>query len=177
MTHDAQRIALYEDEIYGEKEAPEPTRNFVIFLLGGEWYGVDMMNVDEVVPCPILTFIPNVPGHIEGIFSLRGNIMSATNLKTVFGLSPDSAQHAEHRTQNDKRRIIVISDDGVSTGLLVDGSEEAIIVPVSKVEPAVSTLAGERGYMIEGQFRQDEKLIAVLSAEKVIEKTRVGREV
>lgn len=161
-------VNIYEDEIYGEKETPEPRRHFVTFSIGGEWYGVDIMDVAEVVPIGTITLLPNVPEHIAGIVNFRGNIVSITDLKKVFGLSKDEPQ-----TTKDERRAVIIHSNGTSTGLLVDGSEESCEIPISKLEPPVSTLSKEKGDVIENQFSLNNRLVAVLNAQKVIEKTRL----
>lgn len=158
-------LSLYEEEIYGSDETPEPMRPLVIFSLANEWYGVDVAHVSEVLsPPPSITFLPNVPDHIVGIINLRGNILSVTNLKTIFGL-PDQTIQTKHR-------IVVINDQGLKTGLIVDGSEEVVDVPLSKIEEAVVSRKGIPETMLEGQVLFGEKLIAVLKPASVVEKTK-----
>ncbi len=159
------KLSLYEDELYGAEGMPEPMRQLVIFSLSSEWYGVDVAHVSEVLsPPPSITFLPNVPDHIIGIINLRGNILSVTNLKTIFGLSDQQIQ--------EKHRIVVIDEEGTKTGLIVDGSEEVVDIPSSKIEAAVVSREGVPEDMLEGQVLFDEKLIAVLRVPQVIERTR-----
>ena len=82
-------FSLYEEEIYGEDRAEESTRQLLVFALADEWYAVDIMDVNAILPVPLLTLLPNVPSHIIGIFNYHGNIMSAVCLKQLFAL-PDS---------------------------------------------------------------------------------------
>jgi purine-binding chemotaxis protein CheW len=58
----------------------------------------------------------------------------------------------------------------LETGLLVDEVVESIEVPVSKIEPALVTLPAEEADYIEGQCKVDNKLIALISVERVLEK-------
>jgi chemotaxis signal transduction protein len=58
----------------------------------------------------------------------------------------------------------------LGTGLLVDEVVESIEVPVSKIEPALVTLPAEEAEYIEGQCKVDNKLIALVSVEKILEK-------
>ena len=67
----------------------------------------------------------------------------------------------------------MIEHDNMATGLLVDGNEETIEVPRSRVQGPSTTLETDTGAMIEGQLDYGGRLIAVLSAQKVIEKTRL----
>jgi len=119
-------------------------------------------------PPPSITFLPNVPDHIIGIINLRGNILSITNLKTIFGLSDQQIQ--------EKHRIVVIDHEGIRTGLIVDGSEEVVDVPASKIEATVVSREGVPEAMVEGQVLFGEKLIAVLRSASVIEQTKSSRD-
>jgi purine-binding chemotaxis protein CheW len=171
-------ISLYEDEIYGEKEVPEPTLSVVVFSLNDEWYGIDIMHVEKVVPASSITLLPNTPEHILGIFNLRGNIISITDLKKIFGLPADVDGHGSRVTSHgkssihDRQRIVVVQSKGMATGLLVDGSADSHEIPLSEIQPPVATLGQEEGEIIEGQFKLNERLIALLNAENLIEKTR-----
>lgn len=164
-------FTLYEDEFYGETEKAEATRSFVVFSLGDEFYGVEMEQVLEVVSIPTIALLPNLPDQILGIFNLRGNIVSITDLRKIFGLLASGEAAEEEETT--KSRIVVIELDGVSTGLWADSADETVEIPLSRIEPAVSTLAGDRGEFIEGQVEWNGKLIAILDAKKVIERTKV----
>lgn len=161
-----EKLSLYEEELYGEQEAGEAMRQLVIFCLGEEWYGIHILNVYGVVPVPDVTLLPYVPGHIMGAFNLRGTIVSVTNLKPIFGLPEGEL--------GEKSRVVVIGDrkHGVTTGLLVDGSVEAVEVPLSKIEAPVPMLDAERQGLIEGQVEWQGRLIAVLNTQKVLEKTK-----
>ena len=160
------KLSLYEEELYGTQEAEEPTRQLIIFSLGEEHYGVDVLNVQGVLPSLKITFLPNAPVHILGIINLRGNITSITNLKKVFGLPPE--------TENGKNQIVVIESKGISTGLWVDGHAESIEMPISRIQSLVSTLDEEKNNFIEGQFDWNGRLIGVLNAEKIVEKTKLS---
>jgi purine-binding chemotaxis protein CheW len=109
-----------------------------------------------------ITYLPSSPEHIAGIVNLRGKILSVTDLKTIFSLS--------HEEPTDKTRIIAVEAGMLETGFLVDEVVESIEVPVSKIEPALLTLPAEEAEYIEGQCKMDNKLIALLSVEKVLEK-------
>jgi chemotaxis signal transduction protein len=153
-------MAFPEDDLYENNEPREETRQIVVFRLGREWYGVDITKVKEVMKVGQITYLPSSAEHIAGILNLRGNILSVTDLKTIFGLA--------HEEPTEKRRVIAVESGVVETGLLVDEVVESIDVPVRKIEPALLTLqAGREGY-IEGQCQLDDKLIALVNVEKVL---------
>ena len=62
-------------------------KQFVVFKLADEEYGIDIMGVQEIiVPVP-LTKIPNVPEYFSGVFNLRGDIIPLIDMRKRFGLA------------------------------------------------------------------------------------------
>ncbi len=151
-----------EDDLYEREEPSEEKLQFIIFRLAREWYGVDITKVKEIIKLAKVTYLPSGPEHIAGIVSLRGNILSVTNLKAIFRLP--------YEAPTEKTRIIAIEAGIFETGLLVDEVVEPIETPVSKIEPPLSTLPGEQVKYVEGQCWSDNKLVALLSVEKILEK-------
>jgi purine-binding chemotaxis protein CheW len=155
-------IARYKEDLYEREELKEETLQIVVFRLGREWYGVEITKVKEVIKAAKITYLPSSPEHIAGIINLRGYILSVTDLKTIFGLP--------HEEPTEKTRIIAIESGILETGLWVDEVVESIEVPVSKVELPLLTIPAERVKYIEGQYKVDDKLIALINVEKVLEK-------
>jgi purine-binding chemotaxis protein CheW len=152
----------YKEDLYEREELKEDSLQFIVFRLAREWYGVEITKVKEIIKAWKITYLPSSPEHIAGIVNLRGNILSVTDLKTIFTLS--------HEEPTEKTRIIAIESGILETGLLVDEVVDSIKVPVSKIEPALLTIPAEKGQYIEGQCKVDNKLIALISVEKILEK-------
>jgi chemotaxis signal transduction protein len=151
-----------EDDLYERKDPEEKTQQFIVFRLAGEWYGVEITKVKEIINVVKVTYLPSSPEHIAGIVSLRGNILSVTDLKAVFRL-PNEAPTG-------KTRIIAVESGIFETGLLVDEVLESIEVPVSKIEPPLLTLPAERRRYIVGQCRAGSRLVALISIEMILQK-------
>ncbi len=162
ITETVEGIACYEKDLYEREELKEETRQIVVFRLSREWYGVEITKVKEVIKVGRITYLPSSPEYIAGIVNLRGKILSVTDLKTLLGLP--------HEEPTDKTRIIAVESGMLETGLLVDEVVESIEVPVSKIEPALLTLPVEKAEYIEGQCKVDDRLIALVSVEKILEK-------
>jgi purine-binding chemotaxis protein CheW len=95
---------------------------FVLFRLGDEQYGLPVAAVDEVVRHPDrLTPIPNAPAFIEGMMNLRGFPLPVINQKQRFAVA-DGALPA-------RRRIVVVTIDGLRAGFTVDGASTVVDVP------------------------------------------------
>ncbi len=157
-------IAYYKEDLFERETQKEEGLHLIIFRLSHEWYGVEISKVKEVLRSRKITYLPSSPDHIAGIMNLRGNILSITNLKTIFNIP--------HEEQTEKTRIIAIESGNLATGLLVDEVVDSIEVPLSKLEPALLTIPAERAKFIDGQCQVENKLITIINVEKVL-----GREV
>ena len=161
-------MAHYKEDLYERKEPKEETLQIIVFRLSREWYGVEIRKVKEVIRVTKITYLPSSPEYIVGIVNLRGNILSVTDLKRIFSLP--------HEELTVKTRIIAVELGILETGLLVDEVIESIEVPLSKIEPSLLTLPSEGAKYIEGQCKVDNKLIALVSVQKVLERG-VGEEI
>jgi len=155
-------MSNYKEDLYEKEEPKEESLQFIVFRLAREWYGIEITKVKEIIKAGKITYLPSSPEFIAGIVNLRGNILSVTDLKTIFSLP--------HEEPTDNARIIAIESGILETGLLVDEVVESIEIPVSKIEPALPTLPADGGRYIEGQCKVDNKLIALINVEKVLEK-------
>lgn len=156
-----EEIARDEDDLYEREEPRRDTLQFIVFRLAREWYGVAITKVKEIIRIGKVTYLPSSPEHIAGIVSLRGNILSVTDLKVIFNLPYESL--------TEKTRIIAVESGMCETGLLVDEVVESIEVPVGKIEPPFFTLPAEGERYIEGQCWLGSKLVALLSVERILE--------
>lgn len=153
--------APYEEDLY-EREVPkEEALHLIVFRLAREWYGVEITKVKEILKAGKITYLPSSPEFIAGIVNLRGNILSVTDLKAIFSLP--------YEEPTEKTRIIAIESGVLETGLLVDEVVESIEIPVSKIEPVLLSISEGGGRYIGGQCHVNNKLIALISVEKVLE--------
>jgi purine-binding chemotaxis protein CheW len=149
------------DDLYEGVEKREETIQLVVFRLAQEWYGVDIRKVKEIVRLNRVTYLPSSPQHIAGIVSLRGNILSVTDLKVLLNLSSELPA--------EKARIIAIESGILETGLIADEVIGSIELPLRVVGPVIPTIPDGGAKYLEGLCKVDNKLIGVLSVEKVLE--------
>jgi purine-binding chemotaxis protein CheW len=150
------------EDLYEKEEAKEETRQFIVFRLSREWFGVEVSKVKEVIRVDKITYLPSCPEHVAGIVSLRGNILPVADLKRVF--------HLAGSEPTGKQRIIAIESGSLEIGFWVDEVVESIEVPVNRIEPALITIPAEESRYIDGQCQVGHKLIAVVNVERVLEK-------
>ena len=149
------------DSLYEEDNKEEDTFQFINFLVDKEWYGIEIIKVKEIIKVPEITILPSTPGFIAGICNLRGNILTVINIKRIFGLS-DTLETPESR-------VVVVESGKITLGFLVDAVSEVVDLPKSAIDDPLVTLEGEKGEYIIGEAKLDDKLVAMLDVDKLIQ--------
>lgn len=158
--NEAQRIALYEEDIYQQKDVKEDAASLIVFRLGVEWYGVHLASVKQVIKFGNVTWLPSAPQYIAGIIQLRGSILSVTDLKKIFGF-PASAPTRQ-------ARLVIIHEDHLETALLVDEVSGIVDIPLQKIDPPLVTIPQDAAEFIEGECRVGKRLFALLNIRRVL---------
>ena len=146
---------LYGD-IHTEQEAVE---TFISFRLDTEWYAIRILKVREVIRIKQITALPSVPPHIIGLINLRGNILSVTDPKQLFGLASSSIR--------EENWIIVIEEDNVQIGIIVDELGDLVVIPINSLEPPLATLEARKMSYIEHIYWRGKQLVAIVHVEKL----------
>ena len=80
---------MFEDTIEKESSSSsEESLQLVSFELSGEEFGVDIMQVSEIIPISKITRIPQAPECVKGLINLRGKIVVVIDLNRLLGFSP-----------------------------------------------------------------------------------------
>jgi purine-binding chemotaxis protein CheW len=145
--------------------APEtidsPQQQYLSFHLNEEWYGLSVHQLVEVLPVPKITRVPSVPDYILGVMNLRGEVLSAIDLKQIFGLSQGKAPTDP--------TIVVVEHVGVRTGLLVDGIGDLVtLAPEDLTEEPLLAGKSQRVFF-EGAARWGEVLLSIIKLEGVLQ--------
>lgn len=111
---------------------------FIVFQLGNESYGLPIGSVDEVVRCPEnLTRVPVAPAFVSGLMNLRGKAIPVIDQNQRFAV--------KGTTDGVRRRIVVVTVDGLKTGFLVDRVSEVLTVSASEVSAAPELTTDDTG--------------------------------
>ncbi|MEQ8174097.1 MAG: chemotaxis protein CheW [Syntrophomonadaceae bacterium] len=130
----------------------------VTFVLGDESFGLNIMNVQEVIRMPSITRFPQAPDYVDGITSLRGNILPVIDTRKKFGL--DEAEI------NESNRVIVVNSGGTIAGLNVDSVSQVLRVDNKNIEAATRLADDSKTTSVTNVVKLDggKKLIMVLDA-------------
>jgi purine-binding chemotaxis protein CheW len=136
---------------------------FCTFYLDKLLFGVELKGVQEVIRTLDLTQVPLAPAVVSGLINLRGQIVTAVNLRLRLELEP---QPAGMLAMN----VVVRSEDG-AVSLLVDEIGDVVEVEESTFEPPPETLRGAVREMILGVHKLNDRLMHVLDIEKACQMT------
>jgi len=134
------------------------TSQFCTFYLDHQLFGVELHGVQEVIRNLDTTRVPLAPGVVRGLINLRGQIVTAIDLRRRLGLKPLAADALP-------MNVVVRSDDG-AVSLLVDEIGDVAEVDESTFERPPETLTGPVRAMILGVYKLDGRLLHVLDKEK-----------
>ena len=130
---------------------------FVVMVIGGESYAVDINCVKEVVSTPVLSKTPNTPSHIRGIANVRGNIYIVYDLAKKFKVSSgDSVNSAKY--------LIVINREGIVASLILDLLPATFKVNGSNISSSLNMIedASLDASYIKGLIQHEDQLIYYL---------------
>lgn len=138
----------------------DPVLQWVTFQLGEETYGVNVMQVQEVLRVTEIAPVPGAPGYVLGIINLRGNVVTVLDTRKRFGMSP--------RELDDASRILIIESADNVVGLMVDSVSEVVYLRASEMEAAPNVGNEESSRFIQGVCNRDEELLILVDLNKLL---------
>ncbi|WP_227936763.1 chemotaxis protein CheW [Alkalihalobacillus deserti] len=132
----------------------------IVFQLKDEEYAIEVDYIQSIERMQHVTRIPRTYPFVTGVMNLRGVITPIINLRKRFGI--------EEKEFDEATRILVISKDQLEIGIIVDGANDVIDIPVEKIEPAPEVIGGVEVKYLRGVVKLDKRLFTLLNLEKVI---------
>jgi purine-binding chemotaxis protein CheW len=137
------------------------SRQFATFLVDTLLFGVEVLRVQEVLRYQEMTPVPRAPDVIEGLINLRGQIVTAIDVRRRLGLRP---RESERTPMN----MVVRSDDG-AVSLLVDEIGDVLDVDESAFEQVPENVSTGIRDLTTGVYKLKDRLLLVLDTSKAIE--------
>jgi purine-binding chemotaxis protein CheW len=141
-------------------EASAYTKQFVIFRLADEEYGIDIPRVKEIKEMMSITRVPKAAHFVRGVINLRGEVIPVIDLRRKFNL-PEVKE-------NEDTRIIIVSVDDITVGLIADASSEVIEISSKDIEEAPDGIGSINHDNIYGIGKVGERLIILLDIVKTV---------
>jgi purine-binding chemotaxis protein CheW len=149
------------DEAWADDDESTAGMKYLFFHLGEELYGINIMNVTEIIEMQPITELPDMADYIRGVINLRGKVIPVIDLRLRFGMAG--------REYDDRTCIIIADIDTASLGMIVDTVAEVHDVPQDRVEAAPSGSNGEEDHYIHGVARVEERVTILLDAQKILQ--------
>lgn len=134
--------------------------SYCTFRVGPLYLGVEVHRVQEVIRAQRMTQIPGAPEVVRGLMNLRGQIVTALDLRRRLNLP---AGDGAEKLMN----VVIRTPDG-PVSLLVNEIGDVLVVDQSQFEPSPETLMGVTRELINGAYKLDGRLLLVLNLDCVM---------
>lgn len=152
---------MFEETLKENSRFSEENLHLVTFELSGEEFGVDIMQVSEVIPVPRITRIPQAPECIKGLINLRGKILVVIDLNKRLGFSS--------KETDIRSRIIIVEIRDTVIGMLVNSVKEIIRLPLSSIEPTPEMIKSKiNAEYLNGVGKTGNRLLILLNLARVL---------
>ncbi len=141
--------------------APAAQRQYATFQVGDMFFGVDVLRVQEVLRYQQMTAVPRADSVIQGLINLRGQIVTALDMRRRLRLPQRAAGEPP-------MNVVLRHDDG-AVSLLVDEIGDVITVDTGTMEPPPPTISPAARESLEGVYPLDDRLLLILSAERILD--------
>lgn len=138
----------------------DPEIQLVTFRLKDETYGINVMQVQEVLRVAEIAPVPGAPHYVLGIINLRGNVVTVIDTRTRFGLPQAEI--------DDLSRIVIIESEAQVVGILVDSVAEVVDLTASEIDSAPNVGNEESSRYIQGVASRDNNLLIVVDLNKLL---------
>ncbi|RCU44547.1 MULTISPECIES: chemotaxis protein CheW [Corallincola] len=141
-------------------QSDDAVLQWVTFRLENETYGINVMQVQEVLRYTEIAPVPGAPDYVLGIINLRGNVVTVIDTRSRFGLPPAEL--------TDNSRIVIIEAEKLVIGILVDSVAEVVYLRSSEIDTAPNVGTEESAKFIQGVSNRDGELLILVDLNKLL---------
>ncbi len=135
------------------------TTQLATFSLAGHTFGIAVDRVQEVLRSQARTRVPLAPPQVAGLVNLRGQVLTAIDLRVPLGLP--------ERTEGEPM-VVVVRVGGEPVSLLVDTIGDVVEVEERDFEPPPDTLTDATRDLIVGAYKLTDRLLLALDADRAV---------
>jgi purine-binding chemotaxis protein CheW len=157
--------AVADQEIRSSKLNANLAGKYLTFMLGLEFYGIQVLKIREIIRMQEITPVPQMPDFIRGVINLRGKIIPVVDLRMRFRLAKAET--------NERTCIIVVqveleNGDKTQMGCVVDAVEEVINIAIQDMEETPNFGAQLQSDYILGMAKIKGKVKTLLHIDRVV---------
>ncbi len=142
------------------RSSDDPVIQWVTFQLAGETYGINVMQVQEVLRHTDIAPVPGGSYYVLGIINLRGNVVTVIDTRLRFGLPKGEI--------TDNTRIVIIETNQHVIGIMVDSVAEVVYLRQSEIDSSPNVGNEESARYIQGVCHKDGELLILLELDKLL---------
>jgi purine-binding chemotaxis protein CheW len=136
-------------------------RQYCTFYVAGHYFGVEVLRVQEVIRSQEMTRVPLAPPVVRGLINLRGQIVTAIDLRRRLELGDPPADLLPVN-------VVVQTDDG-AISLLVDEIGDVVEVSEQQFEAPPPTLQSDVRALIRGAYKLPQRLLLILDTDRAVQ--------
>jgi purine-binding chemotaxis protein CheW len=137
-----------------KKENYPSSLQIVCFKIGNEEYGIDILQVQEILKLPKVTKLPKSKSYIMGVIDLRSKVLPIVDLSKRFGI--------ESNRLTENSRAIVVNIAGKRVGLGIDSVSHVFKLNHGDIEPPPPVVRGISGKYIVGIAKMEDGFVVIL---------------
>ncbi|MBD8511880.1 chemotaxis protein CheW [Photobacterium sp. WH77] len=143
-----------------KEDSNDQVLQWVTFQLEEETYGINVMQVREVLRYTEIAPVPGAPDYVLGIINLRGNVVTVIDTRARFGLMSGEI--------SDNTRIVIIEAEKQVIGIMVDSVAEVVYLRSSEIDSTPSVGTDESAKFIQGVSNRDNQLLILVDLNKLL---------
>jgi purine-binding chemotaxis protein CheW len=143
-----------------DNNSDDEVLQWVTFKLDSETYGINVMQVQEVLRYSEIAPVPGAPLYVLGIINLRGNVVTVIDTRSRFGL--------ESSEISDNTRVVIIESEKQVIGILVDSVAEVVYLRASEIDLAPNVGNDESAKFIQGVSNREGELLILVDLNKLL---------
>lgn len=133
---------------------------WVTFRLAEEIYGINVMQVQEVLRMTEIAPVPGAPSCVIGIINLRGNVVTVVDTRELFGLLASEV--------TEQTRIMIVECNKMIVGLLVDSVAEVVNIQNADIDSAPNIGNDENSKYIQGVYSKDGEILILVDLNRLL---------
>lgn len=127
-------------EMEGNKVSESTTNRYLVFSILKQDYALPIQYIMEIIDLVPITKVPSLPPYVKGIINVHGSIFPVMDVRMRFDFEP--------MEYNERTCIIMVENNGVSVGLIVDSVQEVVSIPDEEIAlPADGDLLSNTKYI------------------------------
>jgi purine-binding chemotaxis protein CheW len=138
----------------------EIKEQYVSFIIEDEYYGVDILKVQEIVGMSKITVVPNMMNYMKGVINLRGRVVPVVDMRLKFRMA--------ERQYDQVTVILIVEVKGKEVGMIVDSVSDVIEIPRNKIQETHQFKASIEADFIKGIGNLDNMLVILLDVDRIL---------